>query len=255
MSSEHSDYLSRIVSVLRDEDAGQTLSGEEVQRVCDTLNTLGKAEVVALSRLLADRTQTVASTAEVDLRERVYSLTNSAVGESQSQVFDSLCKQVFVVFGDDATDAEILANSATPDLVRYLTKALRSFHNRALSGASPRKRNDALARAMLSAAPIGGKNRLKEMEQAIIQAARNASAATRRSAEHTAANQGLQPQAERTRRSAEKAALAAALEVFHPIEIGAKNAEGWDEKCRREAERKVRKLLAEECLIRESDPK
>lgn len=108
----------------RDQNADFDARMEDLrQRHADRL-AAGVALVVGSSQLLA-------KDEDVEVRGALRSLVGGRhvfdVASSPEKAFENLREWAGRAFSESPTDAEILASSATPDLVRYLLAALRAY--------------------------------------------------------------------------------------------------------------------------------
>lgn len=186
-----------------------------------------RSDVRQISERLASLIEMCASDHETILRERIFSLSHNALGERQPDVFRGFCDQISLAYGHlNPTDAEVLANSATPDVVRYLIRVLWTF--RQFEGSNGAEA--ALARAMLASNPKGKPGRLKLNEVEIVDQAA--------SAYRLARSAGL------SRKGAERAALDSAYAVFRRGNHGEQ-----DDRDVRRTRQKLRDLLVAEGVL------
>ena len=81
--------------------------------------------------LVMGSSQVLANDADVEVRGALKSLVDGqhvfGVASSPEKAFANLRDWAGRAFSEHPTDADVLANSATPDLVRYLLSALRNY--------------------------------------------------------------------------------------------------------------------------------
>lgn len=154
---------------------GQPIFGtseSSVGPVLDAVTNLQRPQVKALAHLLASRTQQVASDEEIVVRERLYTLSTAKAAEDPPDIFDKLCAAVVKAYPLESllNDGEILANSATPDLVRYLVSALKQFSE----SSTAKSRDRVLAKALRAKRSAGAPGRIRLMREEMLNAAQAA---------------------------------------------------------------------------------
>ena len=142
--------------------------------------------------------------------------------QMQSDIFREVTKFAALAFPDDApTNVQILSNSATPDLMRYLLASIRRHCG---------DKKLQLDAAFLATNPVGAPGRFKQLEQKMLGAA------------VAAYDQHRQKQADSN--GAYKAAREAAYALFRAGE-----PEGHDESARRKIKRKIDAFLKQQGFV------
>ena len=105
------------------------MTGEEVENFINALNVATRAKLIFHAEQVEARAQNVATDADVVLRASLDSLNGgfpALPGQTRSAMFRDVVKCAALAFPDYApANVQIIANSATPDLVRYLLQSLR----------------------------------------------------------------------------------------------------------------------------------
>lgn len=103
----------------------------EVRKKCREAREAHSKRLVLGVALVIGSSQELATGAHVEVRGALKSLVDGRHvfdgAESPEKAFASVRDSAGKAFSESPTDAEILANSATPDLVRYLLSALRAY--------------------------------------------------------------------------------------------------------------------------------
>lgn len=138
----------------------------------------------------------------VNLRERIFSLTDPDHHFFPPQVFDGLVKAALAAFPDDVpTDEQIVSNAATPDLVRYFLAVLRDYEARnPTSDPGPGRTLNALVGPARKEKPHGQWPKISRLAEPMVAAAESAFADARREGQ--------------TRRAVNQAAIDAAYVVY-----------------------------------------
>jgi hypothetical protein len=139
-------------------------------KYCATVSQKTKEVAELLAQLLSHNPPA----AVLSVRERLYSLKQGSLGEANPAIFSELCAAARDAFPEETlSDAEILANAATPDLVRYLLASLRRF-------SESKQTPSALSPAFLASRPKRGKpGKLERLGPAMVSAAFEARRNTR----------------------------------------------------------------------------
>ena len=106
------------------------MTGEEVENFINALEVGTRAKLIFHAEQVEARAQNVATDADMCLRASLDSVNGGFPGhpgQTQPEIFRDVVRYAALAFPDDTpTNVQILTNSATPDLVRYLLRSLRS---------------------------------------------------------------------------------------------------------------------------------
>ncbi len=160
------------------------------------------------AQTVAELNQLLASDEQVAVRERLHSLdpAQGSIGEQRVDVFLGLCDSVRRAFDNAQQEAdwELLANAATPDLVRHIVNSLQEFQQ------SSRHDNRALARSFRLTSQKGKHGKFQKRAAEMVE---SANVAFRMNLDRNKAD----------RERAYKAAVDAAYDVFRVGEAGAQD--------------------------------
>lgn len=199
---------------------------DEYQKLLDEHQANARQRLAVGAALIEACAEGLASEAEISLRERVWSLTHGSTGERRAEVFQGLCELVCQVFPDpQLTTPQILASSATPDLMRYFIASIHRFAS--TKNATPEKLGSAFLATNPKSRPSKTDLLGKEMRYAAFEA-------------HDATIT-----AGKDRTSAYQDALEAAYQVFREDE---KDPNGQDDHDRRDTLKIIAEMLEREGL-------